>query len=80
MVIFTEDELRSFRLDQLRRIADFYHIDRVGVKKEHLIERLIPLVSLPDPSPFGESHPVSEEGIPVSVRVRRLYEQNRGIQ
>lgn len=79
MVIFTIPELFALRLDKLQLLCSYYRIDWKGKKKEELVNLLAPHLSMPDPVPVPDN-PVSDEGVPMSVRVKRIYDSSRGVQ
>ena len=76
--IFTEAELSEFDLDQLRILAKYYHVkwDKRTSKKK-LLKLIYDLAVIEEhPNYFGA---VGPDGMPeMSVRVRRLYELNKG--
>lgn len=73
MVIFTEEELGTFKREQLRRLADYYHVVyNISTKKSELIQLLAAVLSQP-----GEYPTTEEIEPPMSVRVRRLRTQNK---
>lgn len=69
MVIFTDEELNSFTLDQLHRLADYY---KQPYTKRTSKKDLIKMLGLIFNPPTEDSE---NDGIPrMSVRVRRIYE------
>lgn len=68
MVVFTDEELNSFTLDQLHRLSDYYQLPYTkGTKKSKLVEQL--KEKLNPPAPLIQEIPT------MSVRVRRNYER-----
>lgn len=84
MVIFTLEELQSFTLHQLKILATYYKLSyNKNVTKEELITPLLDILYRPDlpdsNSVYMEEQvpPITIDGVPVSARVKRIYEINK---
>jgi hypothetical protein len=72
MVMFTKEELGEFTLDQLRKLAMYYEIPFTKKdKSSDLVDRLYEVFKQTDSDG-------SSENTPVSARIRRILEQNKG--
>lgn len=67
MVVFTEDELNSFTLDQLHRLADYYKLPYTkSTKKSVLMKQLNEMLNPPAPPQVVPT---------MSVRVKAIHER-----
>jgi hypothetical protein len=71
--MFTEEELKIFKVVQLRRLADFYGVKyNAATNKTDLIAKLMEVLNQPG---SYEMEQTSEP--PMSARVRRIMIQNK---
>lgn len=68
--IFLKEELESFKLYQLKRLARYYNLKYNGLNKRQLIDKLFELIGVQEQDSSQEPQ--------MSVRVRRAYESTKG--
>ena len=70
MSLFLREELKEFKLHQLKRLADYYGVKYNSVtSKTVLIDRLMEAIKATD-----SDLSIQIDGNPMSARVRRIYE------
>jgi len=67
---FTRDELEGMTYTQLLKVAKFFSVSTYRKNKEQIIEDIYDVIQV-------SVEVIEEEPVQRSVRVQRIYEQNR---